>query len=359
MLNFLQKHKIDDDVFAAGVSGGADSLALVLLMNECLKPLGKKVTALTVNHGLRPEADEEAAYVRQVMVREGIEHHILVWEGEKPVTGIEEAARTARYKLLGDWCRDNGVRCLCVAHHALDQAETFLMRLQRGSGLTGLCGMQEVSNLNGLTILRPLLSTNPEDLKNYLRQKNIKWVTDSSNSCEDFLRVQVRRFLPEMEKAVGISPQRLIDTMSVLNRSRDYIQMQVDKFIRSHVRFWDGAGVSLSLQMLSEQHEEIVYRVLAALIKQTGQRDYTARAEDIERLATALRQDDFHGATLGHCEIFIHQSKLWIVPELRLKTKMPKTVWEKFTTAYPQYTKMKLPYKLRAALVKTKMDIEF
>lgn len=359
MQEFLKKYNLDDNVLAAGVSGGADSLALVLWLDECLRPLGKRVIALTVDHGLRPESGSEAAYVHQLMKKKGIEHHILVWQGDKPKTGIEEEARLARYRLLSEWCQQNGIRCLCVAHHQLDQAETFLMRLQRGSGLNGLCGMQEVSEMYGLKILRPLLTVSPESLKKYLQQKKIEWVTDSSNNSDDFLRVRIRKFLPQMEEAIGVSPKRIVDTMAVLRRSRDYIQSQVTKFIKQHVRFWDECGVSLSLNVLSQQHDEIIYRVLSELIRTVAHSDYTVCAEDVERLQKAVFMPRFRGATLGHCEIFIAQGKIWIVPELKLKTKMPKKIWEDFVASHLEYAKSQLPYKLRVALVKSKMKVEF
>lgn len=359
MLDFFEKYHIEDNVIAAGVSGGADSLALVFQLNDYLKPKHKKVVALTVDHQLRPESAQEAKYVHQLMEKAGIEHHILVWQGEKPQTGVEEAARIARYRLLSEWCHSHQVSYLCVAHHALDQAETFMIRLQRGSGLNGLCGMQEVSEMYGLKILRPFLTTSPEKLKEYLRQKKIDWVTDSSNNCDDFLRVRIRKFLPELEQATGITPQRIVETMAVLNRSRDYITSQVTRFIKQHVRFWENSGVSVSLSVLRQQHEEILYRVLAELIKQIGQSDYTARADDVERLKRDILDIRFKGATLGHCEVMVAQSKLWIVPELKLKKRLPKKVWEEFVAQNPKYAKLKLPYKLRIALVKTKMNVEF
>jgi hypothetical protein len=244
--------------------------------------------------------------------------------------------------------------------------------------------MQEVSEMYGLKILRPFLTTHPEDLKEYLRKKSIEWVTDSSNDCDDFLRVRIRKFLPQLESSVGVSSQRLVETMAVLRRSRDYITSQVERFIKQNVRYWDGAGVSLSLIALSQQHEEIIYHVLGTLIKRVGQSDYTARADDIERLAasvlpekfsgveclavkldglqkdtTNVKASKFKGATLGHCEVFVAQNKLWIVPELKIKNKLPKKVWDEFCSQYPDYMKQKLPYKLRVVLVKTKMDVEF
>ena len=148
--DIINLSEITGDVVAVGVSGGADSLALLLLMDELLRPLGRRVAALTVDHGLRKESRAEAEYVAGVAAARGIEHHILTWQGDKPRSGVEEAARTARYALLCSWCHEHGVETLCMAHHQQDQAETFLIRLQRGSGLTGLCGMAAVSRLNGL-----------------------------------------------------------------------------------------------------------------------------------------------------------------------------------------------------------------
>ena len=187
MEELFAKYQIKDKVIAVGVSGGADSLALVLQAAEELAVFGRKVVALTVDHGLRPTSRMEAEYVAGLMQKHGIEHHILTWTGEKPATGIEEAARQARYALIAEWCNQNEVNVLLTAHHAKDQAETFLMRLQRGSGLEGLCGIREYSVRDGLVILRPLLGVNPESLRNYLRQRNVVWVEDESNNDTAFL----------------------------------------------------------------------------------------------------------------------------------------------------------------------------
>lgn len=354
---FLKKYQIEDDVIAVGVSGGADSLALVLMMNEELKPLGKKVVALTVNHGLREEAGDEACYVAEVMSRYDIEHHILVWEGKKPVKGIEEAARIARYNLLTKWCSKRGIKSLAVAHHILDQAETFFMRLERGSGLVGLCGIMPVSEMNGLTILRPLLYHYPEEMKDYLKSKNIEWVEDPSNQSDTFLRVRVRKFMPVLREMLGIDAGRIANTMLTLSRTKSYVEEQTAKFIKNNVRYWSNAGVSFSFKIFKEQHEEMCYRVLSTLIKEVGCNVYTSRSEDVQRLCNNILQKDtsakpFKGATLGNCEVFVFQGKIWVVPELKGQVSLSKKDWELFVTDNSQYAKVKLPYKLKQSLYK-------
>ena len=119
MKDFLKSHNIEDKVIAVGVSGGADSLALAIWAAENAKKCNIKVVALTVDHKLRPESTEEAEYVSKIMQKYGVEHHILTWEGEKPDTGIEEAARIARYNLLKNWCFSHGIKSIMIAHHQL------------------------------------------------------------------------------------------------------------------------------------------------------------------------------------------------------------------------------------------------
>lgn len=365
MRDFCKKYKIEAEHIAVGVSGGADSLALVLKLQEELAAEGKKITALTVDHRLRPESGREAAYVAEIMKKYGIAHHILVWEGEKPESGIEEAAREARYALLKEWCAAHGVSVLAVAHHERDQAETFLMRLQRGSGVDGLCAMSPITCRDGLTLIRPFLNKSPEELRIYLKKKGIDWVEDPSNQSDDFLRVKIRKFIPELEKNLGLDVRRLAETAAVLQRTRNYLEKQCDIFIKKHVRYWEKIACSFSLNALAELHDEMVFRVLTRLLREVGRRRYIPRAEDVERLCKNLLGDKFNslyfeevpavsfrGCTLGGCEIFTFQGKVWIVPELKSKAVLSRKGWEHYTERFPAYKKMKLPYKLRLSLVK-------
>ena len=219
MKNFFTKYNIAHEIVAVAVSGGADSLALVLRLRDA----GINVIALTVDHGLRSESRNEAIYVADVMKKNGIEHHILTWEGEKPTVGIEELARQARYRLMFEFCKLRGVSVLATGHHRRDQAETFLMRLQRGSGVYGLSGILPISKRDGITVIRPQLEDDPENLKDYLRSKKIVWIDDPMNDSEDFLRVKIRKFLPELKK-IGIDEKRLADTASVICKTRMFLQ---------------------------------------------------------------------------------------------------------------------------------------
>ena len=348
MQEFLVKHNIKEKVLAVGVSGGADSLALALMANEQLKVYGYKIIALTVNHGLRKSAAKEAEYVAQIMQKYGIEHHILVWQGEKPESGVEEAARLARYSLMKEWCDKNKVNVLLVAHHLRDQAETFLMRLQRGSGLSGLCAMREVSNFDGLKIVRPLLKVNPQVLKDYLKNKSIKWIEDESNRNTKYLRNKIREILPDFCASTGISLERIGEAATNLQSADDYIEKQIDMLFGGEIKQYGAEVFCFDYKDYLKWHDEVKFRVLARLCR----RQYIPRADSVLQLVKALDKLPFAGVTLGGREIFISYAGVWVVPEMAAKHKSTRKEWEEFVIKNPQYKKLKIPHKARLALLK-------
>lgn len=350
-MDFFKTHNISDDIIAVGVSGGADSLALALM----LKDNGKKVVALTVNHCLRKEAQAEAEYVAKIMQKYGIEHHILLWkDGAKIKKGIEESARLARYDLMLDFCRKNKIKVLATAHHMRDQAETFLLRLQRGSGLFGLSSMLPVSNREGVILIRPLLDIMPEDLKKYCQDRKIEWIDDPMNYDDDFTRVKIRKFLPQLTK-IGIDEKKLAETAKNLLNSRLFIQRLIDEFVSSQVRWWEGVLVSLNYNKLKELDFEISKGVLGCLLQKIGNTEYLPEVSEIMRV---LEDNNFRGCTLGKCELFIASKRLWIIPQDEKNELMKKDEWLKFVESFPQYKSYGLPYKVRRAL-KQKLENKY
>ena len=142
---------------AVGVSGGVDSLALCLLAHTWGEENGVKITALTVDHGLRKESAREAAQVKSWLTKRGIPHVTLLLDHPFPRHGIQAFARKWRFQLLGDWCRINPVDVVMLAHTIEDQMETICMRILADSGPEGLSGMRHNTVVGGLRILRPLL----------------------------------------------------------------------------------------------------------------------------------------------------------------------------------------------------------
>ena len=354
MNEIAARNKVKFDRLAIAVSGGADSLALVWLVKKMSEIQPLKVVTLTVNHHLRSEAESEALMVASLMKQWGIEHHILDWYGGRDVVaGVEEKAREARYALLEDWCVRNNFHFLLTAHHLRDQAETFLMRLQRGSGVDGLSAMSDFSRRGQIFIVRPLLEFEPSDLRSLLQSQHIEWAEDASNQCDNYLRVRMRKFLPELEQKTGITVARLAQTAAAMRQVREYFAHEVESFVEAHARFYQGPAVSFSPVAFGKRHEEIKRRILAYLIQKVGQKPYPPEYKELQRLIENLKNENFGGCTLGDCEIFLFLKRWWIVKASDNKVKVSKDDWQKWVQKHPEYEKQTIPYKLKCRLLES------
>lgn len=198
----LDRFRTDLDALSApgqrigiAVSGGPDSLALLLLA-AATRP--GDVEAATVDHALRPESRAEAEFVSGICTELGVPHAILAVDWPKPpVTAIQEQAREHRYRLLSGWLSERGLGALATAHHADDQAETILMRLNRGAGLRGVAGIRAEALVPGshFPLLRPLLGWEHSELVEICAAAGIIPVDDPSNLDEQFERVRIRKAL--------------------------------------------------------------------------------------------------------------------------------------------------------------------
>lgn len=195
-----------------GLSGGADSLALMFLLQELQKEVAFELSCVHVNHHLRREADEEAAWLRSLL--SGMSVPLLVKDVNVPQgASLEAQARQVRYTAFHQALMETGAQVLALAHHADDQAETMLMRLMHGTGPSGLCAMGE---RNG-NLWRPLLLTPKALLIDFLKQRNQRWIEDATNSDLCILRNAVRhRVTPEMERLSPGAMLRMAKTALLL-----------------------------------------------------------------------------------------------------------------------------------------------
>ncbi|HSI19184.1 MAG TPA: tRNA lysidine(34) synthetase TilS [Sphingomonas sp.] len=181
-----------DDLLALAVSGGADSMAMLALGHSAFP--GRVIVA-TVDHGLRAAAADEAAMVASWCAAAGVPHATLAADRAIGPSDIQAGARAMRYDLLEAWATGAGATVLATAHHADDQAETFLMRAARGSGPAGLAGIRAHRTLGGIGLVRPLLGWRRAALRALVEASGIPFVDDPSNVDERFERVRVRQLL--------------------------------------------------------------------------------------------------------------------------------------------------------------------
>ncbi len=325
----------EGSAIAIACSGGSDSMALALMAHEWAKKNGSSIAALTVDHGLRRESAGEAAQVSKWLGKQGIKHSILVWKGKKPKSNIQENARIARYRLLTDYCKKHGIHYLLVAHTLDDQAETFLMRLRRGSGVDGLSAMSAVSRMNGVTLVRPLLALRKEELMAFLKKEKQPYVTDPSNENEAFDRVKIRKLLPRLFEA-GFTPERLALVARNMARASECLKRLTDDFLRRHCRLFD-EGYAI-LRHLPDS-EEIALRALARLLMTIGGQEMAPRLEQLERLYAALTKSGFKGMTVAGCKLqaasrheFIILREIKAVAHPITIKPGERVIWDRFET---------------------------
>ena len=291
---------------AVAVSGGVDSVALLHWLIE----IGADIVCLHVNHGLRAVADTETQYVRDLCAKLNVPCHVFYWTDEKPKSGIEAAARTARYKMMTDFCHENGIEYLVVAHQADDQIETFLMNLARGSGVFGLAAMQPVSERDGIKIVRPLLNVSRDELREYCDARNIKYFTDEMNSDARYTRVRIRQNRHVLKDALGISDDRILLAIENLNRARDAVANDVEKLVGDVM----GNGFALfSDSFLFDLMPDIRLKFIGTLIQKIGGDNYQPRLNSLESAEKKLHGDCKF--TLGHCTLRRLGTRILIVPE--------------------------------------------
>lgn len=300
---------------ALAVSGGADSMTLALLADRWAQAQGGRVTALTVDHGLRPDSASEARRVGRWLKARGIRHDILRWSpptAKKKVAGarlanLQAAARDARYALLVDWCRKHAVLHLLLAHHRDDQAETLLLRLARGSGIDGLAAMAPLVERPTVRLLRPLLSLAKTDIVGYLQAMGQPWIEDPSNQDSANARVRIRKLLPRLAEE-GMTPARLAETAERLAQARAGLDQLVDRLLATGVAAYPEGYLRLDVAALRMAEKDIALRVLARAIACIGGEPYGPRLERLTRLYDRLCAAEGEaalgrGRTLGGCRI--------------------------------------------------------
>jgi tRNA(Ile)-lysidine synthase len=296
---------------AVAVSGGPDSMALCVLADDWAAGRGGVLIALIVDHGLRAEAAAEARRVAHWLARRGIAARVLRWRGAKPASGVQAAARAARYDLLTGWCRRCGVLHLLVGHQREDQAETLLMRLERGSGILGLAGMPRLAERQGVRLLRPLLDMPRGRLIALLDGIGQPFVEDPSNLDEAFGRVRLRLALARHELPGGMDAvaRCLAETRAAFERERN-------RLLARAVRL-DAAGyATIRLAALDGASDSLAASLLGAVIATVGGADHPPAPARLSRLLGALQAGRLGaGTTLGGCRLVPRRGVLLVCRE--------------------------------------------
>lgn len=260
----------------AGVSGGADSVCLLFVLTEWAKRVPLELAVVHVNHGIRAEAAQDARYVEQLCQERGIPFYLTEENVHRKAAdwkcSEEEAGRRVRYEAFAKAAEEFGAGKIAVAHNSNDRSETMLFHLFRGSGLKGLGSIQPVRE----NIIRPLLCLERREIENYLREQNISYCQDITNSGDDYTRNRIRHhILPYVEAEIAQGcVKHMTQTAEMLSETEDYLEQQTKAAIAMCVKE-RGQFYKVSVPDLLQQHSVIQKRVLHSMVKSLapGQKD--------------------------------------------------------------------------------------
>lgn len=307
----------DRPQLAVGLSGGPDSMVLAEYVQAWVQARQGTLTALTVDHGLRPDSAAEARLVAGWCADRGIAHEILVWQGDKPEKGIQAAARNARYGLLAVGCRRNGCTELLVGHTENDQAETFLLRMSRGSGLDGLAAMPLVSFRSGVRLIRPLLTISRRRIGATVTARSLTPVTDPGNADRRYARVRLRQTVADLESR-GVSARTVAGIARVFGNLRAAREKAIGTLGQEIATVHAEGYAELARSALIGADPDIARGLVSALILAVGGQDYPPRRERLDRLMEyVLGAAMFRPRTLGNCVIGLRQEFVVIRREYR------------------------------------------
>ncbi len=268
----------DLSAFVISCSGGPDSTALLWLTARWRKARrrGPKLIAVTVDHGLRRESRAEAQAVAVLARRLGVAHRTVRWTGRKPGTGLQEAAREARYRLLGEAARKAGANCVATAHTLDDQAETILFRLSRGSGVGGLAGMDAAAPLpfdrsGSVVLVRPLLRVPKTRLLATLKAARLPYADDPTNRDPRFARPRWRELMPALAKE-GLTAERLARLSRRVARLEEALQQIVRHagIALAPGQWAPGRPVKIEAARFFDLPDEIALRLLGRAVAGAG-----------------------------------------------------------------------------------------
>ena len=298
---------------ALAVSGGSDSTALMVLFAEWLAQSGQSpadIFVLTVDHGLRQQSRAEAEWVAQRAAGLGFRHAILPWAGAKPKTGVQAAARAARYRLLLEFMGGTGLSVLMTAHTADDQAETLLMRLARGSGLDGLAAMAPLAPLEApmlagrpqpstgeIVLARPLLGVAKACLRAALEARGVPWLEDASNAALIFERSRWRAAGATLTQ-LGLTGGSLALSARRLQRARAALEWALAQFCAADAGRYriDPCGfISIDAPAWRALPSDLQVRVLGKGIAAAGGAGAPVPLAKLEALAETLARPEAAG----------------------------------------------------------------
>ena len=329
---------------ALAVSGGSDSMALLRLAAAWAEHRTERprLSVLTVDHGLRAGSDAEAVQVAKWASACGLEHHVLVWTGPKPTTGVQAKARQARYDLMAEWCKANGADVLLTAHSRDDQAETVLMRLQRTQSPASLAGIPAIGQWDGVPLIRPVLGSSRAELRTYLNGLDQPWIDDPSNLDRRFERVRVRQQLLELAPH-GVTAERLVRLGQACSTADSLLQRCSDQWLLLWLREADAGVCYAPLAAMTGLPQALQQRILSRIVTHYGGGQLKPEPAELERLGGWLGGGGPKRCTLAGAVVGKRKMEFWVTREASRIDPAPVTIRNGVPAVWDQRFRIEAP----------------
>lgn len=310
---------VQNSVVLVAVSGGIDSM--VLLQSIASVRDKYNVHAITVNHALRDASQNEAEFVHDICVSYGIQHKIAHWIHDSIDSGLQQKAREARYELIHQYAQEIGASVTLTAHHLNDNIAQIIISMIQGSGVYSMT-MPKVSFYKDTKIIRPFLNVTKEQLKEYAETHRVKWMEDSSNASNKYLRNRINQAVSSIVHDVDFCQKRIITSIANMERAFNSLNNISNKafyqIINSQLRERTLGYIKLQTEEYIAQEPEIRYSLLAKLLQDTSGNHNSIRLHSIEQVDNKIISRNLQGITLHGCKIELaNNDKILIYREFR------------------------------------------
>ncbi len=313
-LDFKKKiRNLRNKVFAVAISGGSDSLALAALAKLLSQENNYKFYFVLINHNIRKDSLSEANQVKKLLKRKNI-NLIILNNKVKISKNVQGEARNVRYDLLVNFCLKKNIKTILTAHNLEDQVETFFIRLSRGSGLTGLSSMRQMTKLHKkVNLYRPLLSIKKKYLIKISKITFGRYFKDPSNNNPKFLRTKIRSLQRPLERS-GIEYDQIIKSINNLASSKSILEKYFSGIYKDLIKK-KGMEIFIDKKKFDVLNNEIKMNVVNRSIKKLKKNYYNPRSKKVINLILSFKRKNFKKSTLGGCLFTIKKDQICLKKE--------------------------------------------